>query len=358
VITFVYRSHYAGPLSKRVVRLPATSIVAWFTGHMARAVADPDVGDEEAVGTEKSTDALWNELGGYVYGLQTIFHAAKEHGFEPPGDMDELRELLHAHLYVEGGPKNIQVDDHSVRVLTDDDEVRLAYFFFDDAVLAERRDRLAYLVHDEPRLPPATGDGSIDLTAGLRAFTPKGDGPGATYACLFTFYDGDSLPGTVGVFEGVRLPELAAHMRAVVPDATPQPWSEEYLATWPLELRLLRAMLEPGDTTFAPALERVQQVPIQYLGSSTNHSRAGVGPHADAKHEFAQLAGDHRDTGCDPSKSIIDEQPHALLFAMHASKHFGHQQWILFDDVWAAAHPDLARSLLRYGSRWDPLREK
>jgi hypothetical protein len=29
--------------------------------------------------------------------------------------------------------------------------------------------------------------------------------------------------------------------------------------------------------------------------------------------------------------------------------------WFLFDTVWAAAHPDLAQSLLRYASGWDPL---
>jgi hypothetical protein len=34
---------------------------------------------------------------------------------------------------------------------------------------------------------------------------------------------------------------------------------------------------------------------------------------------------------------------------------FGYQQWFLFDTVWAAAHPDLAASLLRYAEDRDPL---
>ncbi|MER5644591.1 hypothetical protein [Streptosporangium sp. NPDC002524] len=35
-------------------------------------------------------------------------------------------------------------------------------------------------------------------------------------------------------------------------------------------------------------------------------------------------------------------------------EYFGHRQWFVFDDVWAAAHPDLAVSLLHHGSHWDP----
>ena len=32
-----------------------------------------------------------------------------------------------------------------------------------------------------------------------------------------------------------------------------------------------------------------------------------------------------------------------------------YHQWIFFDDQWAAAHPDLANSLLRYTRCWDML---
>jgi hypothetical protein len=31
------------------------------------------------------------------------------------------------------------------------------------------------------------------------------------------------------------------------------------------------------------------------------------------------------------------------------------QQWIFFDDLWAAAHPALANGILRFAQRWDVL---
>jgi hypothetical protein len=46
---------------------------------------------------------------------------------------------------------------------------------------------------------------------------------------------------------------------------------------------------------------------------------------------------------------------HLAQVAMHCGESFGYQQWYLFDTAWAAAHPDLARSLLRYANHWDPL---
>ena len=341
MITFVYRSHYAGPLSKLVKKIDATSVVDWFARHMATAMTDPVLGNEDVVGGESKTiDAVWADTGGYVYGLSSIFTAAKEHRFELPEDMADLRKLLRAHLYVEGGGENIVVDDHSVRVLTDDDEVQLAYFFFDDVALAAHANELAWHLHDEPRLPP---------DAATTASSPP-----RTTACLFTSYDGESIPGCVHVFEGVRMPELARYLRDTIPEATPQTWSAEYMKTWPLELRLLRAMVEPGDATIAPALSRVNTYPIMDVGSGTNHTRAGIDVHAIARHEFEALAGERAIDG-DPAKSVIDVHPHCALFAMHTTSAFGHQQWVLFDDLWASAHPALAASLVRYGKRWDPL---
>jgi hypothetical protein len=57
----------------------------------------------------------------------------------------ELSDLLNRDLYVEGDPEhNIRVDQHSVRAKTDNDEVDLAYFFVDDALLRSRPDCGAY----------------------------------------------------------------------------------------------------------------------------------------------------------------------------------------------------------------------
>ncbi|MGC7094039.1 hypothetical protein ACPZ19_05200 [Amycolatopsis lurida] len=58
-----------------------------------------------------------------------------------------------------------------------------------------------------------------------------------------------------------------------------------------------------------------------------------------------------------PEASRLRAASHIAQLAMHCSETFGYQQWFLFDTTWAAAHPDLAQSLLRYAGHWDPLEE-
>jgi len=341
-IWFVYRSHYEGPLSRRVCRIDAPSILVWFQEKLA---------DARSSATPREVARV--DLGGYVYGFETLLAAAREHKLAAPKSTAALRAMLCKHLYVEGGPENIRVDDHTLRVLTDDDEVQLAYYFFDDEAVREHPESVAWLLEEDPAIVDGDEDGAYQPSVAVPPLEPAGRGEGATYACLFTFYDGESLPGQAAVFRGARLPELAAHLREVVPAARPEAWSAEWMDTWPLELRLLRAAVERGDTTLAAALRRCAAFPLDAVGSRGNHSKLGLGPHADAWRELA-AAAEGRGPGGDPSRSIVHEGEHVAVLCAHTSKHFGFTQWILFDDRWAAAYPDLAGSLLRYATDWDP----
>jgi uncharacterized protein (TIGR02996 family) len=54
----------------------------------------------------------------------------------------------------------------------------------------------------------------------------------------------------------------------------------------------------------------------------------------------------------------VDEHLAQLCFRANYWEAVGrgiHHQWILFDDLWASAHPDLANAILRYVQRWDVL---
>lgn len=338
-IWFVYRSHYEGPLSRHIKRLDDPSVLAWF-GRLMR----------DAREAKEPHDIYQKELGCSVYGLGTIFEAAKENSLKAPQNTEHLQRLLKKHLYVEG---EFKLDDHSLRVLTDDDEVGLAYFFFDDEIAKAHPDRVAWLLHDEPRLPDGEGDGSFAPPYKFEEVLPKGEGEGTTYACLLTFCDGDSIPGSAYTIPGVRLPDLAAHLRNVLPTKKQAKWSKEWLETWPIELRLLRAMIEPGQISIAPALSRCASYPIRAVASGTNHSHLGVGAHANARGEFEKVQGAF-EVDFEPTKAVIHVGKHAALFCPHTSSFFGHEQWVLFDDLWASAHPELATSILRYGSDWDP----
>ena len=129
--------------------------------------------------------------------------------------------------------------------------------------------------------------------------------------------------------------------------------SSEALDTWPVELRLLRALVDADDTTVTGALTRAAAYPLTQVVSAGDHTRLGIGEHTAARGEFVAAADGLTFAG-DVTKSSVHAHPHVVVLAAHASNEFGYQQWILFDDRWAAAQPYLASSILQYAYSRDP----
>ena len=318
-------------MSKRVLRLPDETVLEWF--QRGWDSDDPDSWVER-------------ELGGDVYGLDSIFEAARRHSLPRPETTGQLRELLHEHLYVEGDEDYIRLDDHSLRVRTDDDEVELVYFFLDDRVMASASSRVAYLLQSWPLPADVSDPASFSPEVSVEPVTPSGTGDANAYAVFLTFYDGDSLASAEHIaFLGVGLPELAEHLRAADPDGGDK---------WPPELLVLRALIAPGEDTIGPALERCNRWPGFDLNADPWPNLPG--DHDEAHRRAMERLTTHQYAeGRRPESSLLVVDDHLAQLAMHCSEPFGYQQWFLFDDAWAAAHPDLAQSLLRYANQWDPL---
>ena len=68
------------------------------------------------------------------------------------------------------------------------------------------------------------------------------------------------------------------------------------------------------------------------------------------------------DTLAGESRSLVHVEDHVAQLSLHVNiwklprteRHVYHQ-WILFDDLWASVHPDLANAILRFVRRWDVL---
>ena len=73
--------------------------------------------------------------------------------------------------------------------------------------------------------------------------------------------------------------------------------------------------------------------------------------------ELIEIETKHRSELRETPKSLIHVEEHLAQMCLDGSHgtgpYFG--QWILFDDLWAVAHPELADALLTWCSRWDVL---
>ncbi|MGX1612584.1 hypothetical protein ACWIF8_01660 [Micromonospora chalcea] len=245
---------------------------------------------------------------------------------------------------MEGDDKGdfIRLGEHALRVRTDDDEVDLAYYFVDDDAAVASPDRLAFLLHDTWPLPASAGGSETVFrhSVPVRAVRLAPPGTDCTFSVRLCWQSPDlcrnlDLLGAIQ-FPGVSLPDLATHL------AVDDPGSRR----WPHDVRLLRALVAPGEHDVGRALERYAQLP-GYAPSPASLDRMPT--HEAVHREMVGMLQAER-----PTESLIRLDTHLVQVARHIDDFFGFDQWILFDNRWAAVHPELARSLLRYAAHWDP----
>ncbi|MEV1073691.1 hypothetical protein [Micromonospora parva] len=327
---FVCRWREESPFSKRVVTVPGTTVLDWF---------------RRGWGRDDPRGWIESELGEDVYGLDSIFDEARERHLPRPETVDELRDLLNEHLWVEGDDDGtfIRLGEHALRVRTDDDEVDLAYYFVDEDAAAASPDRLAYLLHDTWPLPAdAAAPGAVfEHGVPVRTVRIAPPGPDSVFSVRLCWdpIDTDTNLDLAGalVFPGLTLPGFAAGLRAADAPGT---------RLWPPDARLLRALIAPDEDNVGGALERYARLP-GYDPSPANLDR--VSAHDEIHRETRELMTPEPSVG-----SLIRLDAHIAQVARYIDDFFGFDQWFLFDTRWAAANSDLARSLLRYAAHWDP----
>jgi uncharacterized protein (TIGR02996 family) len=320
-----------------------------------------------------------------------LFVNAAEHSLPPPTTDRQLELDLREHLYVEG---SIHYSPHLLQVRTDDDELEMAYYFFDDHYLDKHRKRAAFLLHEGWQLPGGAREGRYRPAEKAAEFKPAGTGKGSTWLVHLAYYDSGNLDLDGGLrLKGVRVPDLARHLLCATPVSD---WS--FRGGWEFEPRLLRAALgsigeslpaieqeflreiidnptddvpwnaysdwlidngkrSAGLTLLERGLNLVGRCPIVRMGGGDWADRL-VGSPADAAEELHAWSN-QLDKGRQPPASILVHVDEHLAQACLPTGKFGndhlYHQWIYFDDLWASAHTDLANAILRFAKRWDVL---
>ncbi|MBY0228670.1 MAG: hypothetical protein K2W96_05255, partial [Gemmataceae bacterium] len=333
-----------------------------------------------AVDREEVDERLIEVLDTDDWPLCLPFVQSYEEGTGAPRSMKEVLARMRGSF----GEENAQSHSASmIQFFAEDDGEGGAFFFFDARFLKQRGDLAAYLMHEDWRLPTGEGVGGFDTEEETEALAPAGSGEGTTYAVFLvreSKYPFDDLMPAARI-DGVRLPGLARWLLAWHP-------ADEWYSAY---LRMLRTLLVAGVTMADPLeqafLSSILADPTDAaswaawddLREERGLEPPGIGLLRDAFARLARLPGDVQDSlGLDDDlaiacgqllaqeakaklrlspKSLLHLEPHLAQMCLdrsHAEEpYFG--QWILFDDLWASAHPAMADALLRWCARWDVL---
>lgn len=344
-VYFVYRSHYETPTLNHLKIFDHGSVLEWFQQHWKQWTMHVD-----------DKDYVRRLFGCDVYGFEALFEAVNDAGLAPPKSMKELQEYLTDYLYVEG---DMRFGPDAIQVLTDDDELQLAYYFFDDYYLKPNDGKTSFLLHQEWRLPENFSSDSTRLKEECTPIAPTGGGSGTTYCAFLSYYDGGNLDDIKGPYsiDGIRLPNLIKYLH----DAQP-PVDANGVSAWPFELRLMRALLpENVEQSTSADLERVLEQasrwPVAQITNVGDDCGFGTSTLSQCKLELDKLSQSlEGNFQCDPP--LIQVGEHIAQISLNTDtfdKVKLYQRWIFFDDLWAGSNVDLANSILRYANKWDVL---
>ncbi len=257
------------PWMLRRVRLTADGILAWFQSHWEAAVQASDVDGWVA-----------ERFGGSVHTLAQLFAAARLAGTPAPHTLEALSDQIAALSDIVW----VRHDEHSLRVLTDDDESEYTFGFFDAEVCAIRADRLALFTWRTSALPSTFRDRSTyrpnpPVHSLVMGSTDLGRCFGISFRIDNTGWLSQLGTGdhSVVAFDGVRLPDLPALLRSAE--------SSEWPSVW----QVCRAATGPGDRSVQPALETISRLPTLFLDEPLPQAHA-------AAHESLMAALDDEDT--------------------------------------------------------------
>jgi uncharacterized protein (TIGR02996 family) len=351
-VYFVYRSHYGNPGAFHVRRFDAETVLDWFRS-IWKGIPNEQPTWEASSYAEKL-------IGRSVYSFGSLFGSIHEHNWPPPKSMNELGRRLNNAVYV----GELQGLGHHIQILTDDDELEMAIYIFDDHYVKKHPDRCAFLMREDWVLPDGMASGAFKPPRGVPKLNAGQQGEGCTYLAHFAAYDSGSLTDLgpdegfclTGCVPGVRVPDfprflvplttrdhedVGSEIAQLLSGVTPA-----VKAAKGQEKAFLKAVTaNPNDQVCwgaytdwllendrPPLLERILKKYIPEAGCSTDSRR--------------------------PKKDRIVVQSHVAQASKHVTR-WGkddlYHHFALFDDLWANAYPHLAASLLRTATRWDPL---
>lgn len=149
-------------------------------------------------------------LGIHVYGFPIDDDELEEGQKVPaPKTISELKSKIEEHVYL----NEIKTHINCVQVHTDDDEIELAWYVFDEVYAEKYPEKVAIWMNEY--LPQTYGEVGQLLDGKFKNILPQGSDKGCVYYGSAAIYDSGNLESLEGLhkIENVRLPSFLNYLR-------------------------------------------------------------------------------------------------------------------------------------------------
>lgn len=367
-LNLVYRDICTQPNHKYFKKFDAESILEWYQSFWRFYDDDRDV----------FYDAVKQFIGNDVLFFETNFididSFVKLHSY-PPKDYKELLSYLKYNQKVE------LINESALQVYVDEGQVEGAYCLFSDEYAKNNMSRCAYLIHPTWELPESFEEKGIfkedfEMMHSIEKY-PKGEKEGTTYICVFSNWThlnvgNHYLKKKLVKIEGIRVDGLNNYLKENQPNQE-----------WNLDISFIRTQIE--NDSFADTLINYSKIPdfyikvIEYsnyfkmdkiLSKDIEEGRNYIIDYHKKNKELLDNAfffwgNSHSDKK--PNQSKFQFSEHLIQASIHTQTWTWHpvsridgnfpnfDHFIIFDELWATANPDLANSILRFTTMWNVL---
>jgi uncharacterized protein (TIGR02996 family) len=338
-VHFVYRCDAIGqPTSLYRRRFEDATVLDWFRRHW-QPIAD----------FEQASQRTVEVFGADVFSFTDFFTSSAD--VPTPETVEEVGEALYW--------AEVRCEEHCVQALIPDDETDTVCYFFDDVFVQKHPDLTAYLLLDGPLPDGESAPGWRPREAGVNKKAPlfRKKGEGRLYV-VAEFREDSSTYEDLGLrdvnrVDGLRVPGLCRQLMSLKTYKSANAWGSYCLR----ELRTLLLTDPLTDDPHEGAFVRSLQAELDDEATWRAYAdwlmeRGGPSPNVRLL-RLALPRVEALESG-DPGRCVVHAGGHVAQACIHGGAG-RFNQLILFDDLWAGAHPILVDALIRYGSRWDVL---
>ncbi len=380
MVYLVLRSEYQEPHGRKILEFPdAPDLVAWLRTHWITR-QDP-IAINPAIAQEQDFDPMdWQDeihllrpslLEGAPNGLTEFFVRMVD--WPRPGNMADVQKFI-ASFEGSYGEGHIEISGTAIQANTDNDEIDLAWYLFDQTYADQNPGSITFLLHKPFELPAAFGTNGWLPPRDVSRFDR---GQGVTFCCFASSLDGSTLLEIDGCHSlPVRLPDLGQWLAAQ--KRSPKADRKEKMEDWHENLILLRAfslMTGNQESIFEGALRQFDE---------TNRAINGWLPRAFSDYRYQSkkrsflltdrvaCAEELQQFLGSRAKALEKDRPSyweyttgetRFQFTPHCCQvaftqistaresresHKTIKQWIFFDDLWAEANKELSESIIHY----------